>query len=91
QRPLDDREARAFDEIVQGYRRTARRRPAEPGAPRLRWRTVVLVLAAASVFALVTALLPAPANLWSPVVALVAVAIASVVWAVRAHRRDGRP
>lgn len=89
QRPLDAREAREFDQIVEGFRRTARRRPRGP-EPRLRWTTVVVVLAAASAFAVVTALLPSPANLWTPVGLLIAVAVGSVGWAVRTSRYGDR-
>lgn len=91
--PLDAREMREFARIVAGYRRTAgrRERAGEPSPPVLRWRTVVLVLAASSVFAVLSAMLPAPANLWSPACLLVVVALASLVWAVRGHRRSSPP
>jgi len=91
-RPLDAREPLEFDRIVADYRRTARRRDrsGRPAPPALRWRTVVLVLLASSVFAVLSALLPAPANLWSPVFLLVLVALASLAWAVRGSRRATR-
>ncbi|MEJ2863828.1 hypothetical protein [Actinomycetospora flava] len=91
ERPLDARETREFDRIVADYRRTARRRDrtGHP-APTLRWRTVVLVLLASAVFAVLTTRLPAPVNLWSPVFLLVLVALASLAWAVRGSRRAGR-
>lgn len=86
QRPLDSREALEFERIMEGYRRTARRRQGPPDVRRLRWSTVALVLAAASAFAVASALLPAPANLWAPVGLLVVVAIGSLAWAVPAER-----
>jgi hypothetical protein len=86
QRPLDSRETLEFERIMEGYRRTARRRRGPPDARRLRWPTVVLVLAAASAFAIASALLPPPANLWAPAGLLVVVAIGSLVWAVPAER-----
>ncbi|GAA4916735.1 hypothetical protein EV188_104531 [Actinomycetospora succinea] len=89
ERPLDAHETREFERIIADYRRTARRRArtGRPSPAALRWRTVVLVLLASSVFAVLSTLLPAPANLWSAPVLLVLVALASLVWAVRARRR----
>jgi hypothetical protein len=93
ERPLDDRETREFDLLVAGYRRRVRRsrRSGRPPAPVLRARTVVLVLLASSVLAVLSAMLPAPANLWSPVGLLVGVALGSLAWALRPGRqRSGR-
>ncbi|MEJ2889572.1 hypothetical protein [Actinomycetospora aeridis] len=90
ERPLDARETREFEGLMADYRRTARRRtrlPRHPAPEGLRARTVVLVLLASAVFAVLSAMLPAPANLWSPVGLLAAVALASLAWAVRAARR----
>lgn len=88
-RPLDAFETREFDRIVASYRRTARRR-SPASEPVLRWRTVVIVLLVSSALAIATALLPAPANLWTPVALLVLVALASLGWAVRGARRTSR-
>lgn len=89
ERPLDAHETREFERIMAAYRRTARRtrRVPNPAQPTLRWRTVVLVLLASTVFAGASALLPAPANLWSPVGLLVAVAVVSLLRAVWSARR----
>lgn len=92
ERPLDARETQEFERIIADYRRTARRRDrsGRPAPPALRWRTVALVLLASSVVAVLSTLLPAPANLWSPAFLLVLVALASLAWAVRADRRRSR-
>lgn len=97
-RPLDEREAREFAQIVHGYHHNhghRRHQNTERGARRrespLTWRQVLLVLAASAGYALTSALLPHPANLWSPVALLGAVAVASVIWGLRRERsrRDG--
>lgn len=92
ERPLDARETQEFERIIADYRRTARRRDRSGRAapPALRWRTVALVLLASSLLAVLSTLLPAPANLWSPAFLLVSVALASLVRAVRADRRSSR-
>lgn len=73
-RPLDPREQDAFEAILTGYRRTARR-PGDAPAP----GQVVAVLGLALLVAVLTALLPAPLNLWTPVVVLGVVAVVALV------------
>jgi Flp pilus assembly protein TadB len=73
-RPLDAREQDEFEAILTGYRRTARR-PGDAPPP----AQVALVLTAALLVAVLTALLPAPLNLWVPVAVLAAVAAVALV------------
>jgi uncharacterized membrane-anchored protein len=73
-RPLDAREQDEFEAILTGYRRTARR-PGDAPAP----AQVVAVLALALLVAVLTALLPTPLNLWTPVVVLGVVAAVALV------------
>lgn len=68
-RPLDAREQDEFEAILGGYRRTARR-PGDAPAP----GAVAMVLVGALLVAIATAFLPAPLNLWAPVVVLAVVA-----------------
>ena len=73
-RPLDAREQGEFDAILTGYRRTARRPRGVPAPAQ-----VASVLAAALLVAVLTPLLPAPLNLWGPVVVLAVVAAVALV------------
>ena len=93
-RPLDEREAREFERIVAGFSGPSTPRPVQAPATRdasgprpLTWRQVVLVLAASAVIAALTAALPAPLNLWSPVAVLVVLSLSCVVWGRLRERR----
>ena len=104
ERPLDAREARAFEDIVAAFGElpaatSAVTPPAEPVAvppappggrrPPLTWRQTLLVLAVAVVVAALTAVLPTPLNLWAPVVLFAVIALGCVVWGRR--QESGRP
>jgi hypothetical protein len=89
---LDARESREFDRLVRDFRRSGCRSVPHGGVRRragtpLRWTQALGIVATAASFAVTSALLPPPLNLWSPVALLCVVAATCVVWGCRTERR----